>query len=83
MSVVNALSDGLELTIYRDGKKHYQKYHLGVPEKSLEVVGESSKKGTKIRFKPSNEIFTEQLRARLNEPLWRRVVFSCWRKEGR
>jgi DNA gyrase subunit B len=59
VSVVNALSDELELTIYRGGKKYYQKYHLGVPEKSLEVVGESSKKGTKVRFKPSDKIFTD------------------------
>ena len=58
ISVVNALSEQLELTIRRGGKVHFQKYHLGVPEKPLKVIGESSESGTDVRFRPSPKIFT-------------------------
>ena len=59
VSVVNALSDKLELTIRRGGKVHHQEYHLGEPVTPLEVVGNTSATGTEIRFKPSPEIFSD------------------------
>lgn len=58
VSVVNALSETLRLTIRRDGKIHQQDYALGDAQNELKVVDDTENSGTEIRFKPSTEIFT-------------------------
>ncbi len=58
VSVVNALSETLQLTIYRDDEVHEQEYHLGEPVAPLTVTGQTKRRGTVIRFRPSPKIFT-------------------------
>ncbi len=57
VSVVNALSEWLSVEVWRDGKVHFQEYKKGKPVSPLEVIGKSKKRGTKVTFKPDQEIF--------------------------
>ena len=59
VSVVNALSETLQLEIKREGKTHTQSYLRGKPVSRLEVIGETNISGTKIRFKADSEIFED------------------------
>jgi DNA gyrase subunit B len=58
ISVVNALSEWLEVTVRRGGRVYQQRYRLGEPEAPLKVIGETSETGTAVRFKPSAKTFT-------------------------
>ena len=57
VSVVNALSEFLELEIWRDGKVYFQRYERGQPVSPLEITGNTKRRGTKIWFRPDREIF--------------------------
>ena len=57
VSVVNALSEYLEVEVYRDGKIYYQRYERGKAKNRLEIKGDTKKRGTKIHFMPDNQIF--------------------------
>ena len=59
VSVVNALSEYLEVEIRRDGKVYYQKFERGVPVTDLKIKGETQKRGTRVTFKPDAEIFED------------------------
>ncbi len=62
VSVVNALSDWLDLTIWRDGKEHYMRFANGDAVAPLKIVGDASgKKGTQVTFHPSNQTFANVL----------------------
>ncbi len=58
VSVVNALSERLDLRIRRNGKEHFMRFHLGEPDGDLAVVGDAVKTGTEVTFLPSDTIFT-------------------------
>ncbi len=59
ISVVNALSEYLEVTIRRDGHKYFQRYERGFPMGPLEELGETEKTGTSIHFRPDELIFED------------------------
>ncbi|HSF41257.1 MAG TPA: DNA topoisomerase (ATP-hydrolyzing) subunit B, partial [Thermoanaerobaculia bacterium] len=73
VSVVNALSETLELEVKRDGQVWFQTYHRGFPVSPIQATGTTERTGTKVRFWPDSEIFAilefsyETLAQRLRE----------------
>jgi DNA gyrase subunit B len=73
VSVVNALSEWLEVEIYHDGQVYHQRYERGHPVSALEVTGKTGRRGTQVTFYPDAEIFEtlefsfDTLAARLQE----------------
>ncbi len=73
LSVVNALSEWLEVEVYQNGHVYKQIYNRGVPQRALAIVGDTDKTGTKVTFYPDDEIFEtvvfnyDNLRLRLRE----------------
>src|SRR6059058_959590 len=59
VSVVNALSEKLEVWVDRDGKRHHMSFERGETKKKLEVIGKAKATGTTVWFKPDTDIFTE------------------------
>ena len=57
VSVVNALSEWLELTIWRDGEEYFMRFRHGEAEKPLKKVGKTDKRGTRVTFLPSSDTF--------------------------
>lgn len=57
LSVVNALSEYLEIEIRRGGKVYYQRYQKGEKKTELKIIGDTDKTGTKVRFKPDRALF--------------------------
>ncbi len=57
VSVVNALSEFLDLEIWREGKVYFQRYERGEPKTPFETTGSTKRRGTKIKFRPDAEIF--------------------------
>ena len=92
-SVVNALSEWLELTV-KDGKNiHFQRFERGKYEEEIKIIGETAETGTTVKFKADSEIFTETttydyevLLKRLREQAFLnagvRIVFSDLRNES-
>ncbi len=78
VSVVNALSTFLKLTIHREGETHFQEFKDGEPVDHIKVVGKTDSTGTEVCFKPSPQIFTDtefhyaHLHSRLRE-----LAFLC------
>ena len=64
LSVVNALSEWMELEVKREGGVHYQKYERGKPLAKVEEIGKTKTSGTKVVFKPDSRIFGEIMLSR-------------------
>jgi DNA gyrase subunit B len=73
LSVVNALSEWLDVEVWQDGKTFKQTYNRGIPQRDLAETGKTSKRGTKITFMPDKDIFDatifnyDSIRSRLRE----------------
>ncbi|OGL29621.1 DNA gyrase subunit B [Candidatus Saccharibacteria bacterium RIFCSPHIGHO2_02_FULL_47_12] len=81
VSVVNALSTKLIVTVYGDGKIHQQEYERGIPLADLKVVGKSDKTGTEITFYPDDTIFKESIQFS-NETILDRLRHAAYLTKG-
>ena len=61
VSVVNALSESLQLTVCREGKVYQQHYIRGVPSAPLAIVGDTAESGTEVYFRPDAEVFSDRI----------------------
>jgi len=57
VSVVNALSEYLEVEVHRDGKIYFQRYERGEKKSDLQITGKTKRRGTRIQFRPDSKIF--------------------------
>jgi len=89
LSVVNALSEWLEVEVYKDGIIHIQKYARGVPMTPLKPGGKTKSTGTKVTFYPDDQIFEtldfsyDTLRTRLREVAFLNKGLSVTLKDSR
>ena len=89
VSVVNALSSRLDLTIDRDGQRWHQEYAMGRPKNDFASAGKTKNTGTTIRFWPSKEVFSdttfhyETLAARLRELSFLNSGVQIWLEDHR
>ncbi|MCL2228223.1 MAG: DNA topoisomerase (ATP-hydrolyzing) subunit B [Firmicutes bacterium] len=73
VSVVNALSEWLDVEVWQDGKAHKMTFNRGIPQRPLAETGKTSKRGTSVTFMPDSDIFDtvdfnyDQMRGRLRE----------------
>ena len=75
LSVVNALSEWMEVEVHRNGKIHRQKYSLGKATTPVEIIGDSDYTGTIVRFKPDMSIFTGELNFNYLKERMRELAF--------
>ncbi len=57
VSVVNALSEWCEVRVHRNGKMHYQRYHRGIAQEPVQLLGDTDLTGTEVIFRPDDDIF--------------------------
>jgi DNA gyrase subunit B len=79
-SVVNALSENLEVEVYIDGKIHQIKFERGKVTQNLKIIGDTDKKGTYVHFKPDDEIFEEVIYSL--DILKKRLQETCFLTKG-
>ncbi|MBI5206401.1 MAG: DNA topoisomerase (ATP-hydrolyzing) subunit B [Candidatus Firestonebacteria bacterium] len=58
-SVVNALSEWMDVEVYRENKVYFQRYQYGKPQAPIKIIGDTKASGTKITFKPDSSIFED------------------------
>ncbi len=89
LSVVNALSEWLTVTVFQNGNIYFQRYQRGIPDAPLAVTGKTDKTGTVITFKPDGTIFEtvdfeyDRLKSRLRELAYLNKGISIFLKDDR